>query len=775
MPIGRIKFLDPAKKYGFIVAEDQSEFYFQTGDLRLTDPPVVPGDTVDFQVLPSKAAAGKRPRAFQIALRSRAHKPAIGSSASIPNDNKKSRIEAKEKSSELLRHALDARNKKEYDRARTLFERSLERLPSQTAFQAYGAMERELAASGNYERASRVYERAIKEYPKSGKLYEDYGMLYQRTSPARAIELFQLGLAEDPNHRILHKYLGHALFATNDLAVSGQAERHFKLAEQAGLLDALGALERSLLHIRAGHPRGRLTLEFMEKASFAPGLVRNHNLTNGFDLVARTTQSGYVESYELSEGLWFRCVFKNRPLPADVNEFLYEVEKAHREPSVLHHDVIFFVAQNITGIRDHLYRLLEQPSKHPTIVPIDEELMRAVIASPRPQERFKQHLDEWLYKRNLYEENFPVSGRQFFGREQELAGLMRSIENRTPVGLFGLRKVGKTSLLTRLTEKRTDDLVVYVDLQSVPEGVKDANYIYWLIANQLSNDLNLKYPHLAKLVSFRLAGKHSSFYDLKKPESAPALFDADIRALTTIVRENMTRPFKILILFDEVERLLPVGTSDGFRGYDGLFSYLRGISQANPLVNSIVTGANPTICDTPQWEGRDNPVFKFYREMFLPPFGAHECTEMVERLGKGMGVTYTPNSLARIYKETGGHPFITRQLCSRISRYFEERPLNVDVPKVDKGVQEFLFHDSGVFKEIMDRLHRDFPLEKELLIFIASGVNTTAALTGLVSDTRESLRHLVGYELIARDGDTFRIKLDLLSRWLREYWLNENK
>jgi hypothetical protein len=140
-----------------------------------------------------------------------------------------------------------------------------------------------------------------------------------------------------------------------------------------------------------------------------------------------------------------------------------------------------------------------------------------------------------------------------------------------------------------------------------------------------------------------------------------------------------------------------------------------------------------------------------------------------------MGVTYTSNSLARIYKETGGHPFITRQLCSRISKHFKERPLHVDVPKVVKGVEEFLFHDSDVFREIMDRLQRDFPVEKDLLLFIASGVNDKADLTSLVKDTRESLRHLVGYELIARDGDTFGIKLDLLSTWIREYWLNENK
>jgi hypothetical protein len=146
---------------------------------------------------------------------------------------------------------------------------------------------------------------------------------------------------------------------------------------------------------------------------------------------------------------------------------------------------------------------------------------------------------------------------------------------------------------------------------------------------------------------------------------------------------------------------------------------------------------------------------------------------MIQKLGKGMGINYTEESLQRIYAEAGGHPFVTRQLCSRITKHFQERPLLVDKAKVEQGIQEFLFHDSSTFREILNRLERDFPEEKELLLFIADGVNTEAELSSLCkSGTQESLRHLVGYQLVERDGVTYRIKMGLLLKWIRQHWLN---
>lgn len=774
---GTLKFFDHDKGFGFIAGPDGNDYYAQAQDLLPNARSARGGDEVNFEVHPEQA--GKHRRAIQITLSTRGGLkefrrtiPRLHASDSGARERELQK-KAYAESQDLLKQAIEARKKQEYDRARSLFERALEKKSGMHAFLPYGAMERELAGAGNYDRASRLYERAIQEYPKNGKLYEDYGMLFLRAFPQRAIEIFRHGIERDPSHKILHRYLGQALFATGEQKALAAAEQQFEIAERAGCLDRASQLNKSVIGILRGHPRGKSFLQLMEAVGFRIESVLSHNRPLGFDVVIKSVRAEYEESYDLSGSVLSRCLFKNRPSIADVKQLL---DDAGARAANVNRDVIFLACQDAAGIWDYLYRLIEEPGKHPTIVPIQDVLAKSALAEKQPEEKFKLHLDEWLYKRNLYEENFPVSGRRFFGREQELAGLVRSIETGSPVGLFGLRKVGKTSLLRRLVEKRMEDLVVYIDLQSVPEGIKDSEYVYWMIADQIASELSKKRPEIQKNAAFKLVGKFKSFSDIRKPGSLAALLDADLRAIKSALQSGVQGGTpKILILLDEIERLIPTGRSEGFRGFDNFFAYLRGISQSDGVVVSIITGANPALCDTPQWEGRDNPVFKFYREMFLPPLEKRECLEMVERLGRGMGVTYTDNALVHIYNETGGHPFVTRQLCSRISKHFKDRPLRVDVPKVEKGVEEFLFHDSDIFREIIARLERDFPTEKDLLLFIAEGVCKESELSQLVRDGRESLRHLVGYQLVERSDSSYRIKLDLLSNWIKKYWLDENR
>jgi hypothetical protein len=59
-----------------------------------------------------------------------------------------------------------------------------------------------------------------------------------------------------------------------------------------------------------------------------------------------------------------------------------------------------------------------------------------------------------------------VGGRRFFGRERPLAELRTAIAGSAPVGVFGLRKVGKTSLLMETQRRASEwgDVVAYTGL-----------------------------------------------------------------------------------------------------------------------------------------------------------------------------------------------------------------------------------------------------------------------------------------------------------------------
>jgi hypothetical protein len=226
-------------------------------------------------------------------------------------------------------------------------------------------------------------------------------------------------------------------------------------------------------------------------------------------------------------------------------------------------------------------------------------------------------------------------------------------------------------------------------------------------------------------------------------------------------------------LVDELEKMLPIkGIQDGFTGYIDFFGYIRGLSQEEGTLVSIVTAANPSITEDPQWGGQDNPVFKFYQELFLPPFQRSECDEMIIKLGRGMGMLYAAKSLTLVYEKSGGHPFIARQLCSRIATMYKDRPLHVQPSHVGAAADDFVRDDSSTFKEILARLESYFPEEKNILGAIVRGSTTEEQLTERFGkDVALKLRHLVGYQLIERNERAYKTKIGLLDTWLRKHWL----
>jgi len=786
MAVGRIKWFDIDRGFGYITLPEGEDIYVRYADVEGYGRELRSGDQVQFQIVSD--TGGKRAVQVTVEVQTRlgyrrtsapkSKQASLSSSVSSKTEQSQTRnrqykkpLQRPPSDNYYLAQALLARESRAHDKARELFERAVEVTNKPGAFLAYAAMEKGLH---QYDRAVAVLKRGISKFPNRGKLYEDYGNLeVRRGHLERASEIFREGLNHDFAHRILYRNLAIVLLQLGGLSNLEEAKACFEKARKVGVLEP-NDQHYELLKLLVGHSRGPLAKEFLEKAGLSVNYLSSHSAnTYAFDLFVQAKRPEYLESYDLSDEIPARCLFKANASYEDVESFIRDVQSMEVSRKI-NRDVLLLILQSSTSsLKDRLYGLLEKAGRNPIVVPIEEAEMRAGIETSDSEGVLKQILDQWLYRRNLYEERFPVSGRTFFGREQELTGLVRSIDSGSPVGLFGLRKVGKTSLLHKLKEKRPQDLVIYIDVQAVPEGVRETGYLYWDMAEQLRAELRRKYIDIARDIQFVLAGRHKNYVSIPDRQLLASAFDADLRS----VRELMSSAGKTgrtLVLLDEVERMLPAANSDGFKGYADFFAYLRGISQQEGFLISIVTGANPDICEQPQWEGQDNPVFKFYQETFLPPLERRECNEMIQKLGRGMGITFQTKSLERIYSETGGHPFVTRQLCSRIVRHFTERPLLVDEAKVYAGIEEFLFHDSGTFKEILGRLERDFPQEKELLIFIAEGIDSEHELASLAkTGIHDALRHLVGYQLVQREQTSYKIKVHLLHTWIQRYWLNK--
>jgi excisionase family DNA binding protein len=762
---GTVKKFDLKSGHGFIKGDDGRDFHVSSVDIAGWGQSLRPKDRVEFE-------ANKVPQGWVA-------KKVISLSTSVnlatQTDSKINNQQISYKTQRLYQEALVAKEQKDIPRARRLFEEAIQSGSSLNVFEAYAAMEEKNAR--RVDSALKILERGIQVFPDAGALYNGKAMLLRKRGELKeAAEVLKKGLNFAPSFtKQLNWSLAIILVELNDIGEQASLEEAYEYANKAKKMGMPLQDDPKYKKLRLFKEQeiGKKSLEFFRAAGIKT-VVQSLN-DNYSDISISFEHNEFVETYDLKGNILVRCFFK--PVQKlDIDNFLNFLRRSTYFG--LNNEIGFIVLDNSNQWRDLLYRIIGDSRE--AIVPIDQTMLSQlqnedVIATLR------QLLDQWLSRRDLFKNNSPVSGRRFFGRETELQNLMRNIDDGQHTGIYGLRKVGKTSLMYQLQQKRPQDLVVYIDLQEIAgTGNYDCAYLYWAISREIKNVLDQKEESgiIKKTISLKLGSK-KKYSELDKPEKRNALhFDEDINRVIDVFSnsENETGETidrKIVITIDELEYMLPItGKHPGFQGYANFFAHLRGISQKTKgKLVSIIAAANPMISEQATWEGRDNPVFQFYRDTFLPPLTKLECDEMLEKLGRGMSVSFNEDSLECIYSETGGHPYITRQLCSHILSQDQSRPIIVTHKLVIDNLDTFLRDKSDVFREILERLDY-FPQEKDLLFFIAEGLCEEKDLATLVTEPIDiALRHLMGYQIVDYHAGQYKIKINLLNRWLQRFRL----
>ena len=226
----------------------------------------------------------------------------------------------------------------------------------------------------------------------------------------------------------------------------------------------------------------------------------------------------------------------------------------------------------------------------------------------------------------------------------------------------------------------------------------------------------------------------------------------------------------IVLLLDEIERILPtsLGKEGGIAGFFDFFSYLRGVAQETEDFVIVVTGANPALVEVAQFGQRDNPVFNFFQEIYLQLLEPDEVKTMTRRLGRGMGIRFTDAACAQVYELTGGHPYFAREFCSYLARQYPSRPIQIGVGDISAVVDAYLENAGKDFLEIMERLRRDYPAERDVCVLLARA-SAPVALEDVVNTPRNErigIGHLIGYQLVRVEGGKVSLTMDLLKRWI---------
>jgi cold shock CspA family protein len=683
-----------------------------------------------------------------------------------------------------LARAILARDARRYDDAARLYEKGLLQEPSVQLILSWAAMEKN---RNRKPAAMRVYEEGIKRISSNAKLREDAGILAASLGDFRtAVRLLEESLwlcrrTQQGGEKGVLLALARTHYQIDTLpSLRGSITYYQQAVELFGQgrtrLPEADLLRLNIARIRTKHHRGNLCTGFLKAANFE--IVRASLLeqaTEGAEFVVQVDNPELRETYGIASHFIVRCMFKSQVALSDLMQ-VDESVKRWASSGLGDEQVALLV---VSSLPQELQRLLsarieDKRTLLPALIPLPQSdletdgdalgVLRAV-------------LDRWLYRRDLFAVSSPVEGKRFFGRDRPLAQLRDAIGSATPTGIFGLRKVGKTSLLKEAQRRAIEqgDVVVYIDLLRVPSDISDCSWLYWKLADELKRAIaHLPLPPLR----WRVGGAFTDFLDIPKGFPIATAFDSDLSKLLNVIGTAPIRPRpRVVILLDEIERLLPTFLGKpGFAGFFDFFSYLRGVSQEHTEFVLIITGANASISETAQFDRRDNPVFNYFKEVYLPPLESAECTLMMRGLGRGMGIRFTHDAHEYVYRLTGGHPFFARQLCSFVAERNKERPLHVSQEMIERLLDEYLDARSGDFQEIVERLDRDFPDELAICIVLAEagGRLPIESVRSLLGDKLSAtIKHLTGYQIVALEGEEIFISIDLLNRWLQRRYVRK--
>ncbi len=234
----------------------------------------------------------------------------------------------------------------------------------------------------------------------------------------------------------------------------------------------------------------------------------------------------------------------------------------------------------------------------------------------------------------------------------------------------------------------------------------------------------------------------------------------------------------ILLIFDEIERItINTATVEHWKkGLDSVFfwecmkSTLTSLNQADKSIFSfMIVGTNPTCIESRKIQEEDNPIFESVSVDYLEQFDVAETREMLKKLGNFMGVQFEDVIYGKLVEDYGGHPFLTRQLCSVIYQQNKgDIPIKINRKKYNKAKSSFN-QDKGIryMNLILSVLTDFYKDEYTMLQWLAKGDNDF--FNSLAKESPSDVAHLEGYGIISysESDREYDFRMDAIQEFLQ--------
>ena len=370
-------------------------------------------------------------------------------------------------------------------------------------------------------------------------------------------------------------------------------------------------------------------------------------------------------------------------------------------------------------------------------------------------------LSRHLYSRDLFDvKGATVRAVDFFGRREMIDRIVSEVETGTSqTGVFGLRKMGKTSLLNRLSDRLQNagkTNAARLDLQWTTSINPDSTYTLWA----LGESLFASHRSVRSIRGYRLFGTASSYSDIADTEHVWEWFAHDVRLLLTDSKRNTC------VLIDEIERMYERPEE---RGFVRFWRLLRGLDQQFPgRLRYVIGGTSPQCAEMGTVAGEDNPLFNYLNVEYLGPLSSTDASALLTTLGGRMGLGFTKEAASWTLDECGGHPALLRALGSAVHQQHIDRLSLVEVsePDLRNIATQLGQRGASVLDQMLAALQDQYPTEFELLEHLSSGqLHQYRELAELFPS---EVQHLRSYGLL-EDRGTPRIPI----RQLHTHLINQ--
>ncbi len=413
--------------------------------------------------------------------------------------------------------------------------------------------------------------------------------------------------------------------------------------------------------------------------------------------------------------------------------------------------ICIMLVSNDVIIEQKIEKLNNENKESKIIVPFTyNEVLNLDFMDDMLENKFRKY----FYSRDLFALESPLkSENYFFGRLHIVQAFYDKYCLGEHSGLFGLRKIGKTSVLFGLERmiRLREGFSIYIDCQDTAvHKIRWYELLFYIIKN-----LKEKYS-----LNIRIIDKEK--YSEK---TASEFFETDLKQIKKLLNNK-----RILMIFDEIEHIsFMTSSTEHWReqlDYVHFWQTLRAIFQKNDdLFCFIIAGVNPLCIEQAVINGYDNPIFSLIKPIYLDLFTVSNVTNMVQSIGSYMGLQFDSEIFTNLTDDYGGHPFLIRHVCSLInSDMTGDRPVRVTKYSYREKKEEYDRKIQNYVELIILVLQKWYPDEYRLLEILIRDGNDMFKES--ITNMGNAIEHLIGYGIIKEDHQKYFVRICAVEKFI---------